>query len=179
VRSVGADIGDARAAAIGDSREKVVLMKAATVKLATALLGATLLSGCIGTIDHRGHVLDTEMVSAVQVGTDNKESVERLLGRPTFASEFDANDWYYVSRDTKTVAFTNPRVIDQTVLHIEFDQAGNVAAVRQSGKELIARVNPANDKTPTVGRRRTILEDIFGNIGTVNSPAIPGNTGPQ
>ena len=153
-------------------------MKAATVNFATALLGASLLAGCIGTRDHRGHVLDAELVEAVQVGVDNKQSVERLLGRPTFTSEFDANEWYYVSRDTKSVAFTNPRLLDQTMLHIRFDQAGNVATVAIRGKELVARVNPSNDRTPTLGRKRTILEDIFGNIGTVNSPSVPGNTGP-
>ena len=153
-------------------------MKAVTAKIATALAGAMLLTGCVGTYDHRGHVLDAELVSAVQVGVDNKESVERLLGRPTFASNFDANDWYYVSRDTKTVAFTNPRVQDQTVLHIQFDQAGNVAAVQQTGREQIASINPVNDKTPTLGRKRTLFDDIFGNIGTVSSPGTPGNTGP-
>lgn len=137
-----------------------------------------MLAGCIGTRDHRGAVIDTELASAIQVGTDNKESVERLLGRPTFTSDFDANDWYYVSRDTKTVAFRSPSLLDQTVLHIEFDQAGNVAAVRQSGKELVARIDPVNDKTATLGRRRSLLQDIFGNIGTVNSPAVPGNSGP-
>ncbi|HEU5481605.1 MAG TPA: outer membrane protein assembly factor BamE [Sphingomicrobium sp.] len=148
-------------------------MKAATAKIAMALLGAGMLAGCIGTREHRGHVLDAELVTAVQVGTDNKESVERLLGRPTFTSEFDANDWYYVSRDTKSVAFVNPRLLDQTVLHITFDQAGNVAAVETRGRELVARVNPSNDKTPTVGRKRTLFEDLFGNIGTVNSPSVP------
>jgi outer membrane protein assembly factor BamE (lipoprotein component of BamABCDE complex) len=149
-------------------------MKAVTAKIAAVLLGAGFLAGCIGTRDHRGHVLDAELVTAIQVGVDNKDSVERLLGRPTFTSEFDANDWYYVSRDTKSVAFVNPRLLDQTVLHIRFDQAGNVAAIDSRGKEMIARVNPSNDKTPTLGRKRTILEDIFGNIGTVNSPATPG-----
>jgi len=153
-------------------------MKAATAKIATATLGAALLAGCVGIYDHRGHVIDNELVTTLQVGVDNKQSVERLLGRPTFTSEFDANDWYYVARDTKTVAFTNPRVIDQTILHVTFDQAGNVAAIEQRGPEMIARINPSNDKTPTVGRKRSILEDIFGNIGTVNSPSVPGDSGP-
>ena len=149
-------------------------MKAAT-KIATALLGATLLAGCVGTRDHRGAVIDTEMVSGIQVGVDNKQSVQQTLGRPTFTGQFGDTDWYYVSRDTKTVAFQNPRVLDQTVLHIRFDQAGNVVAVNQTGEELIARINPVNDKTPTLGRQRGLFEDIFGNIGTVNSPAVPQN----
>lgn len=148
-------------------------MNSAMVKAATVIAAAMLLAGCIGTRDHRGAVLDSELLSAVQVGVDNKASIERTLGRPTFTGTFDDNDWYYVARDTTTFAFRNPRVTDQTVLHIRFDEAGNVAWVRKTGPELIARVNPSGDKTPTLGRRRTILEDIFGNIGTVGAPGGP------
>ena len=85
-------------------------MNGAMVKFAAALAGAVLVSGCAGTRDHRGAVIDQEMVSAVQVGVDNKASVEKTLGRPTFASQFTPNDWYYVSRDTNTVAFRSPQV---------------------------------------------------------------------
>jgi len=150
-------------------------MKAA--KMAIALMSAALLAGCVGTRDHRGSVIDAELVSSIQVGVDNKDAVQRLLGRPTFTSEFDENEWYYVSRDTKTVAFTNPRVLDQTVLHITFDQAGNVASIQQYDEQQIARINPVNDRTPTLGRKRTLWDDIFGNIGVVNSPTGQGNQG--
>lgn len=142
----------------------------AMVKLATALMGATLLAGCAGIRDHRGAVLDDELVAAVQVGVDNKQSVQQTLGRPTFAGTFSENDWYYVSRDTNTFAFRNPRVTKQTVVHIRFDAVGNVIAVEKSGRELIASINPSNDKTPTVGRERSLFDDIFGNIGAVNAP---------
>jgi outer membrane protein assembly factor BamE (lipoprotein component of BamABCDE complex) len=148
-------------------------MTRATAKIAIALAGAALVSGCIGTRDHKGAVIDTELVAAVQAGVDNKQSVERTLGRPTFTGGFSENDWYYVSRDTKTFAFRNPRVTDQTVLHVSFDSAGNVQSVTQTGEELIASINPVNDKTPTLGRENTLFDDIFGNIGTVNSPATP------
>ena len=148
-------------------------MTSAMVKTATAIAAAMLLAGCIGTNDHRGAVIDTEMVSAVQVGVDNKESVQRTLGRPTFAGNFSDNDWYYVSRDTKTFAFRNPRVTKQTVLHVRFDEAGNVVAVQQTGPELIAKIDPVNDRTPTLGRKRSLWDDIFGNIGAVNAPSGP------
>lgn len=149
-------------------------MKAALLKGALTLVGAVLLSGCIGVHDHRGAVIDTELVSAIQVGVDNKQSVERTLGRPTFTGKFSDSDWYYVSTDTKTVAFRSPHVVKQKVLHLSFDRAGNVASIQQTGKELVARINPVNERTPTLGRKRSIFDDLFGNIGTVNSPAGPG-----
>ena len=148
-------------------------MNGAMVKFAAAVAGAALLGGCVGVRDHRGAVIDEELVSAVQVGVDNKASVEKTLGRPTFTGQFTQNDWYYVSRDTNTVAFRSPRVREQTVLHVNFDQAGNVAAIRKSGKELVASINPVNARTPTLGRKKSFFEDIFGNIGSVGS----GGTG--
>lgn len=154
-------------------------MKLAIARTATAIAGATLLGGCIAMNDHRGSVIDTQLVSAIQPGVDNKDSVERTLGRPTFTGEFGDDDWYYLSRDTKTFAFRDPSVKDQTVLHVRFDKAGNVTSIDKSGKELIAKIDPVGDKTPTLGRKSSLFDDLFGNIGTVNSAGVPGgNSGP-
>ena len=120
-------------------------MKAAMAKIATAVAGTALLAGCVGVHAHRGSVLDAELVSAIQPGVDNKDSVERTLGRPTFTGEFGQSDWYYVSRDTKQVAFRNPSVKQQTVVHVRFDAAGNVVGVEKTGKELIASIDPMKD----------------------------------
>ena len=73
------------------------------------MAGAALLAGCAGIREHRGSVLDKELATGIQVGVDNKDSVAKTLGRPTFTGQFDANDWYYVSRDTAAVAFRSPR----------------------------------------------------------------------
>jgi outer membrane protein assembly factor BamE (lipoprotein component of BamABCDE complex) len=154
-------------------------MKAAVVKGATALVGAALLAGCAGIREHRGYVLDQEMAAAVQVGVDNKESVERTLGRPTFTGTFGDSDWYYVSRDTAQLAFRLPKVTDQTVLHVRFDQAGDVASVQQSDEALIASVRPSGDKTPTLGRERGFFDELFNNIGTISQPGMPGSQPPR
>ena len=153
-------------------------MKSAVLRGATALIAVAMLSACAGTREHRGYVIDKELASGIQVGVDNKESVERTLGRPTFTGQFNANDWYYVARDTATLAFRLPRVTDQTVLHVRFDQAGNVSAVNQTGKELIASIDPSGDKTPTLGRKKSFFEELFGNIGTVTQPGLGGSQQP-
>lgn len=150
-------------------------MKAAMKKSATMLLGAALLAGCAGVREHRGYVVDQELVQAIQVGVDNKDSVSRTLGRPTFTSQFDQNEWYYVARDTAQLAFRLPRVTDQTVLRVTFDQAGNVASVQQTDEAQIAAINPSNDKTPTLGRERGFFEELFNNIGTISQPGLPGS----
>ena len=142
--------------------------------VAAAMAGVALLGGCssLGIKEHRGYILDKELASTVQVGVDNKESVGKTLGRPSFTGQFDSNDWYYVSRDTKAVPFRSQQVVDQDVLHIRFDAAGNVASVNTTGKELVAKINPVDDKTPTLGRNRSFFDEIFGNIGVLNQGAL-------
>ena len=146
------------------------MLKAVPLFLIAALLSA----GCTRIRDHKGYVADEALVTSVQVGTDNKESVTGTLGRPTFTGQFDANDWYYVSRDTRQLAFNAPRASAQTVLRVRFDAAGNVASVERTGLEKIASIDPEGDKTPTLGRDRSFFSEIFGNIGSVRAPTVPG-----
>ncbi|MCW1403956.1 outer membrane protein assembly factor BamE [Novosphingobium sp. MW5] len=149
-----------------------------------AIVAVAALSGCASIKDHRGYLVDTALLDAVQPGIDNKTSVERSLGRPTFVSEWGQKDWYYVSIDTKQAAFARPRAASQTILKVSFDDRGNVSNIERIGMEKVVRLDPDGNKTPTLGRERTFLEDLFGNIGTVGSgmggPAGPsGGTGPN
>ena len=140
-----------------------------------AIIGMGLaLSACAGIREHRGFVIDQQLADGIQVGVDNKDSVAKTLGRPTFTGQFDPNDWYYVSRNTTQLAFRDPKVSAQTVLRVQFDQAGNVTSVQKTGKELIARVEPSGDETPTLGRKRSFFDELFGNIGTISQPGLPG-----
>ena len=157
--------------------KKVLLMKRAVFKTAT-ITAAMLLAGCAQLRSHKGMVLDQQLVAGVQPGVDNKDSVEKLLGHPSFTGQFTPNDWYYVSRDVSQVAFRNPRVTKQTVLIVRFDPKGNVASVQRTGKELVMNVSPLHRETPTLGRKRSFFEELFGNIGSVGAPGLPGQQGP-
>jgi outer membrane protein assembly factor BamE (lipoprotein component of BamABCDE complex) len=154
-------------------------MKSAVFKAMMVVTGAALLGGCLGIRDHRGAVIDKELASAIQVGVDNKESVAKTLGRPSFVGQFNANDWYYVSRVTKSMPLSGVGVVDQTILHVSFDPAGNVAVVDRTGKEYIASIDPSDARTPTLGRKKGFFEELFGNISTVNAPGMPGANRPQ
>jgi outer membrane protein assembly factor BamE (lipoprotein component of BamABCDE complex) len=147
---------------------------------AAIISAAVLLAGCAQFRSHKGVVIDPQLAAGIQPGVDNKASVEKVIGRPTFVGQFTPNDWYYVSRDVNQVAFRNPHIVNQTVLVVHFDQKGNVASVQRTGKELVMNVDPAHRTTPTLGRKRSFFEELFGNIGTVGAPGIPtwgGNGG--
>ena len=145
----------------------------ATLLIACA---AALAGGCTSIRSHQGYVVDPVLIAAVQPGVDNRESVQGTLGRPTFTGQFDQRDWYYVSRETKQLAFARPAPDQQTVLHIRFDQNGTVQEVNRSGLELARAVSPSGDATPTLGTRRSFFEEIFGNIGAVGQRSRPGQT---
>jgi outer membrane protein assembly factor BamE (lipoprotein component of BamABCDE complex) len=139
------------------------------------LVAATLaLSACASIKDHRGYLVDGALLDSVQPGIDNRLSVERTLGRPSFISQFGRKDWYYISTNTRQAAFSRPRPHDQLMVRITFDDKGNVAAVQRTGMENVANINPDGDKTPTLGRERSFLEDLFGNIGQVGAGGGPG-----
>ena len=148
-------------------------MKLGGLKTAT-ILAAVALAGCSQIRQHKGIVLDPQLASAIQPGVDNKDSVEKALGRPSFVGQFTPNDWYYVSRDVNQVAFRNPKTTKQTVMIVRFDQKGNVASVQRTGKELVMNVAPTHRSTPTLGRKRSFFEELFGNIGQVGAPGLPG-----
>jgi outer membrane protein assembly factor BamE (lipoprotein component of BamABCDE complex) len=151
-------------------------MKSALVN-AGMVAAALALTGCAANRAHKGAVIDPQVAAAIQPGIDNKASVEKVLGRPSFTGEFTPNDWYYVSRDTNQVGFRNPRVTRQLVMLVRFDPAGNVSSIQRTGKELVLNVNPSNRQTPTLGRKQSFFEEIFGGIGSVNSGGMPGGGG--
>ncbi|MGI4731882.1 MAG: outer membrane protein assembly factor BamE [Janthinobacterium lividum] len=135
-----------------------------------ALAAATTLqAGCTRLRSHQGYVVDADLVNSVQPGVDTRDSVAKVLGQPSFKSQFGEQNWYYLSRDSRNYAFTQPHPTDQLTLEISFDRAGTVAAVRRSGLEQVASVGMYGKTTPTLGRTRSFFQDLFGNIGTVGA----------
>ena len=155
----------------------MIVRHARSIALIAVAAGAFATAGCTKLKLHQGYVADEALVTAVQPGVDNKDSVLGTLGRPTFTGQFNENDWYYVSRETRNFGFNQPRVKDQTVLRVRFDAAGNVSAVDRRGVEEVASIDPSSDKTPTLGRDRSFLEELFGNIGSVGSGGMSAPTG--
>ncbi|MFM5917696.1 MAG: outer membrane protein assembly factor BamE [Novosphingobium sp.] len=143
-------------------------MRVSGILLCGALLAGTL-GGCATIKDHRGYIVDGALLDSVQAGIDNRTSVEKMLGRPSFVSQFGRQDWYYISTNTRQAAFNSPHTTEQLLVRVVFDDKGNVVSVERSGAEKVARISPDGDKTPTLGRNRSFLEDLFGNIGQVGA----------
>ncbi len=146
--------------------------------LVAAMLAA---GGCASIKENRGYIVDQTLVSSIQPGIDNKQSVEGTLGHPSFESQFGKPTWYYISSQTGRRPFVKPRITEHQVLAVQFDAAGNVSNVERTGLDKVAYLSPDGDSTASVGRNRSFFEDLFGNIGAVGAPGVGGqggNTGP-
>ena len=143
-----------------------------------AMLGAGLLvAGCSSIVGHKGYLADEVLLRSVQPGLDNRTSVQAALGQPSFTSQFGEPVWYYISSTTQQRPFTTPKISSHTVLAVSFDAAGNVVRAERTGMEQVARISPESDETPTLGKDRSFLEDLFGNIGQVGAGAAAGGAG--
>lgn len=146
--------------------------------IAAILAAGLATTACSSIREPRGYIVDSLLLGTVQPGIDNQRSVEETLGRPTFTSQYGEPTWYYVSSTTGRKPFVRPSIREHQVLAVKFDAAGNVLSADRSGMEKVVYLSPDGDETPTLGRERGFLEDLFGNIGTVGQPGLGGQGGP-
>ncbi|MEI6418853.1 MAG: outer membrane protein assembly factor BamE [Sphingomonadales bacterium] len=147
--------------------------------MAGTMLALLALPACSRITAQQGFLLDETLATSIQPGVDNRESVSRTMGRPSFASEFDNGSWYYVTRLTGQYAFSRPKTLQQNILIVHFNEKGVVSKVDRRGLEQIADINPSKDKTPTLGASESFLAELFGNIGQVGSAGLGGQQGGQ
>lgn len=165
-----AGIGSARYGTdtgLGKINFSAVVKRRSVAGAALLALAGAMVGGCSSITEPRGYIIDQALMDSVQPGIDNRTSVEGALGRPTFTSEYGDPTWYYISSVTGRRPFRDPRIRQHQVLAVQFDEAGRVQSVDRSGVERVVYLNPNGAKTPTLGRERGFLQDLFGNIGQV------------
>ena len=151
-------------------RGRIELTKAGRIMALTATLSALTLTGaCVPLRSHQGYIIDADLVNSVQPGVDNRSSVLKTLGKPSLASQFNTGDWYYIARDSRNLAYLKPKAASQLTLKISFTDGGVVKDITRTGVEQVASISPYNKTTPTLGRKRSFFEELFGNIGSVGA----------
>ncbi|GAA4774148.1 hypothetical protein GCM10023219_21950 [Stakelama sediminis] len=155
-------------------------VKSKPVLLAAIVLAAAATGGCAKVRAHHGYIFDQDLANSVEPGVDNQESVRAVMGDPTFTSMFNKgsqSEWFYISRITRNLAYKRPKPIAETVMRIRFAPDGTVASVDKTGLDQVVNINPTDKKTPTLGRKKSFFEQLFGNIGTVTPGGVGGAGG--
>ncbi|MGB4101018.1 MAG: outer membrane protein assembly factor BamE [Alphaproteobacteria bacterium] len=129
-----------------------------------------LLSACAPTIANRGNLVDPDKLAVIKQGTSTREDVIDKLGSPSHRSAFNDATWYYIGRRTKQYSFLDPKVTDQEIVTINFNEAGVVTTINKTGADAVADITPAPGATPSFGRETTWLQDLFGNVGRAGLP---------
>jgi outer membrane protein assembly factor BamE (lipoprotein component of BamABCDE complex) len=143
------------------------------------LVGALvpLLTGCETIVDQRGFAPTPGSVEKLEVGSQSREDVVRLIGSPSTVATFNPNVWYYITQKQETYAFFKPQMLEQNVLQLTFNETGRLQAMKKyelaDGKdiEMVSRI------TPTAGKELTVLEQIMGNVGRFSGPRQETNPG--
>jgi outer membrane protein assembly factor BamE (lipoprotein component of BamABCDE complex) len=146
--------------------------------LAGALLAPLALAGCDNTVDQRGFAATPGSVEKIEVGTQSREDVVRLIGSPSAVATFNPNVWYYISQKQETFAFLKPKITEQNVMQLSFNDTGRLQAIKKYDLEDAEKITMVSRITPTAGKELTILEQIMGNVGRFAAPGASGPTGP-
>ena len=139
------------------------------VAAAAAAILPLALGGCESftrTTKH-GYILSQTALDQVPVGS-SQEQVRFALGTPSTTATFGNEVWYYISQTSETTAFLAPKIVDQRVLAIYFDNAGIVEHIANYGLEDGRVVDFIGRTTPTTGAEVTLLRQIFSSaVGEV------------
>jgi outer membrane protein assembly factor BamE (lipoprotein component of BamABCDE complex) len=136
---------------------------------AVATLSAVVaLAGCAGDVNQRGNLPPPNELAQIRPGKTTRAEVEKILGSPSSVGVFNDNDWYYISRRTKQVAFFDPHVLDQEVYVVDFNPDGVVQAVDHKTLRNGEEITPVARTTPAPGKHLTFIEQVVGNLGKFN-----------
>jgi outer membrane protein assembly factor BamE (lipoprotein component of BamABCDE complex) len=138
---------------------------------------ALAVAGCESIVDQRGFAATPGSVEKLEVETQSREDVVRLIGSPSAIATFNPNVWYYISQKQEYYAFFKPKMLEQNVMQLSFNEAGRLTTIKKydlsDGRdiEMVSRI------TPTAGKEITVLEQIMGNVGRFSGPRQQTNPG--
>jgi len=136
----------------------------------TGLTAATLvigLSACSPTIAQRGNLVQDFQLSEVVPGTSTRTDVLKAMGSPTTKAPFNENIWYYIGQKTAKKGILDPKVVEERVVAVLFNEDGTVAQAGDIERERID-IPLSRDKTETHGSEMTVMQQLLGNLGKFN-----------
>ena len=150
------------------------MRRTASLILASALFTV---GGCETYVDNRGFSPTPGAVEKVEVGSQSREDVVRLIGTPTAVSTFDPNVWYYINQRQEQFAFLKPTLAQQSIMQVTFADTGRVKDLKYYDLKDAKDVAMVSRVTPTSGKELSVVEQIMGNVGRFSGPKQQSNPG--
>ncbi|MCB9991327.1 MAG: outer membrane protein assembly factor BamE [Rhodospirillales bacterium] len=140
--------------------------------IACTALAASFMTGCTPTHTIRGNMLEDYQVEEVVAGKDTRSDVLRKLGSPTTKATFDDSIWYYLGQETEKRGILDPKVVDERVVVVFFDEEGVVQEIKDVDNDRV-ELPYVRRKTPTTGNDVTVMQQLLGNLGKFNKEEAP------
>lgn len=142
------------------------------------LLSAILLTGaaCTPTMAVRGNLVEDSQMAEIVAGLHTRSDVLSRLGSPTTVAPFDDNLWYYIGQETAKKGILDPKVENERIVTVRFNDAGTVLEVVDVDAERIS-LPIERSKTATHGNEITFLQQLLGNVGRFNPATQAGGSG--
>ncbi|HEX9558543.1 MAG TPA: outer membrane protein assembly factor BamE [Reyranella sp.] len=140
-------------------------------------LAVVMLAACDNIADLRGFAPTPGTVDKLEVGTQSREDIQRLIGSPSSVATFNPNVWYYISEKQEYWGPSRPWISEQSVIQITFNETGRVQNIKYFDLKDAQNITMVARITPTSGKELTVLEQILGNVGKFSGPRQQGNPG--
>ena len=130
--------------------------------------------GCSKLVEQNGVPINNEMFQKLIIGSSTKNQVKKNLGKPLIIDDQNEETWIYFSQKIEKIAFFAPKLTDRTVMLLKFknNRLINKESFTQQDSKII---DISTKKVISGGRKLTILQQIFGNIGNFSSQNFQQN----
>lgn len=131
--------------------------------LTAALAAALAAAACTGSFTQNyshGYVFDEASLEQVPPGS-SQEQVLLVLGTPSTVATVSGEVFYYISQKAERTAFLDPKVTDQRVLAVYFDQTRRVERIANYGLKDGKVFDFISRTTPTGGADQNLIRQIL------------------
>jgi outer membrane protein assembly factor BamE (lipoprotein component of BamABCDE complex) len=147
-------------------KQRSILPFVRGLRLAAAAAIALSAAACTGSSSltqnySHGYIFDEASLEQVPPGS-TQEQVLLVLGTPSTVATVSGEVFYYISQKSQRTAFLDPKVTDQRVLAVYFDQERRVERIANYGLKDGKVFDFIGRKTPTSGVEQSFLARALG-----------------
>ena len=124
--------------------------------------------GCSKIVEHNGVPANDEIFQKLNIGKSTKSQVKKILGEPLMIDNQFGDTWIYFSQKIEKVAFFEPKLSSRKVILLSFKNS--ILIKKETFSQRDSKIiEISTKKVISGGRKLTVLQQIFGNIGNFSS----------
>ena len=124
--------------------------------------------GCSKIVEQNGVPTNEEIFEKLSIGKSTKSQVKKILGEPLMIDDQLVETWIYFSQKIEKVAFFEPKLSSREVILLSFKNSILIKKETFSKRDSKI-IEISTKKVISGGRKLTVLQQIFGNIGNFSA----------